>query len=313
MEIIKEIVDRINEKISAKECPVNKEKFTDLIAEDKGESVVFIDGGQAELIKAVDLSLQYIRIVGLKFQNRKKVSEVKKEFFVLINAVEKEGNLIFESEVFGNGEAVNMDSLETTMRKGKERIEISDVGGVIRRFNELKLASEMEGDIIVIDGNLKSRVKGEEECLNRLFKSGVERNQIIGGLAKTSRIFMDKGACMISSLHEAGGENAWVYPLKDRAIVKFHSSSKYVFEFSIYEKQVSEMNKVLSVLAAYSKDSVFPGYPYGLLLVDRIARVTNEEKEYLLTLFKVKAGKSWRRLEKALNVLNSHEKLDSVS
>ena len=73
------------------------------------------------------------------------------------------------------------------------------------------------------------------------------------------------------------------------------------------------MQEVLGILADCANDVVFPGYPYGLLMVDKIARVSNQEKEFLLNLFKARAGKSWRRFKMAVSALNSHDKLDKVS
>ena len=49
---------------------------------------MFIDGGQGELLKAVNFSLQLIRIGGIICKDNKKVKSIKKEFFVLVYADE---------------------------------------------------------------------------------------------------------------------------------------------------------------------------------------------------------------------------------
>lgn len=308
-EIVNKVLDRINEKISDKECNFSKENFKLINAVKSDKKIVFVDGGQAELIKAVDFSLQFIRVVGLVFQNGEKIETKMNEFFVLINSVEENEDIRYETEMFSvKGDLIDnisLNSLDVSIRKGKERGEISEMGNIIRRFSELRLAKEMcDNDIVVIDGNLRAMVKGEQEYLDELDKG------VVCGLAKTSRLFMEKGGCLLSSLNEAGGEEAWYYPLKERSVVKLHKSSEYVFEFNI--NKLEKQEEVLSTLAGCSNDAVFPGYPYGLLMVDKIARVSNQEKNFLLTLFKARAGKDWKKITFSVNSLNSHDVLDNV-
>lgn len=321
-EIISKIIDRINEKLTKKECPISEENFKKIESIESNKKIVFIDGGQAEFIKAVDFSLQFIRVAALTFRNNKKIETKINEFFVLITAVEENENIKFETEIFPvKGDIttnISINSLDSTIKKGNERAEISDIGGMVRRFSELRLAQNIaneleEGSIVVMDGNLKSIVKGEDEYLKELLEIGIKKGVIITSLAKTSRLFMGKGACLLSNLNEKGSkEYPWYYDFKERAVVKLNKASEYVFEFDINEQQKQKMKEVLGILASCSNDVVFAGYPYGLLMADKIARVDNHEKEFLLTLFQARAGNSWKRLRMAVNALNSHDKLDSI-
>ena len=90
------IVSKINEIVS-KECknvflgqgktiPISEDNFHEIDKNDSSNKIVFIDGGDAELLKAVNFSLQTIRVAGVVFQNNKKIKAEKKEFFVLIHA-----------------------------------------------------------------------------------------------------------------------------------------------------------------------------------------------------------------------------------
>ena len=58
-------------------------------------------------------------------------------------------------------------------------------------------------------------------------------------------------------------------------------------------------------------DPVFIGYPYGLVEADRIARISNQEKESLKTMFLVKLRN--KNIEKYLSSVNAHEILDRIS
>jgi hypothetical protein len=205
-------------------------------------------------------------------------------------------------------DCITINSLDPTVKQGNERASVSKIGNMARRFAELELAKTISdrADIIVLDGSLKCMVKGEDRYMQSLFEKA--NNTIISALAKTSEILSEDGTCIISQL--ADQEGTWYYNLEDDVIVKLNKHSHHVFEFSI--KQKDKTKEVLEILADNSNDSVFPGYPYGLIQADKVARVSNEEKNYLLTLIMANAGKKWNKLETSLNVLNAHEILDNI-
>ncbi|MBI4441106.1 hypothetical protein HY639_02985 [Candidatus Woesearchaeota archaeon] len=70
---------------------------------------------------------------------------------------------------------------------------------------------------------------------------------------------------------------------------------------------------LFSELAFLSRDLVFPGYPSGLVLTDRFARVTNEEHDYLLCLFESASGPAWASIRAGIRLGNAHDVLDNVS
>ena len=67
------------------------------------------------------------------------------------------------------------------------------------------------------------------------------------------------------------------------------------------------------MLSANCKDPVFIGYPYGLIEADKNARISNQEKDMLLTLFSTKFGKDWERIKESLSNIDAHEILDNIS
>ena len=93
-------------------------------------------------------------------------------------------------------------------------------------------------------------------------------------------------------------------------IVKLNKSGKYCFQFETNKKE--KIAETLEQLAKNCSDAVFPGYPYGLILADKFARVSNKEKEYLLTIFQAKAGKTWGKIKQYLNTKNAHSVLDNI-
>ena len=317
-EIFSRIIEAIEEKVLDNEIKIDKNRFVEIKKKENENKIVFIDGGQAELLKAVNFSLQMIRIGAVVFKNNKKVDSVLDEFFVLVYA---EGD-DYKTEIFplkgGAVDEIKINSLDASIREGNERASVSKIGGIVRRFAELEMAGRMiekleKWDFVVLDGSLKAMVSGEETHVNKLFEKAEKNGIIVSGLAKTSKI-MQEGVCVASQLNRAAGmKEEWYYELEEGiCMTRLNKSSAHVFEFNINIKQKKFTEDVLSSLAANSKDAVFPGYPYGLILVDKFARISNQEKEYWITRFKASAGEKWGKLKENVNVLNAHDILDNI-
>ena len=69
--------------------------------------------------------------------------------------------------------------------------------------------------------------------------------------------------------------------------------------------------EIINSIAANCNDPVFIGYPYGLIEADKIARIGNNEKEFLRTVFLTKLKK--KDIEKYLSAKNAHGILDRIS
>ena len=132
----------------------------------------------------------------------------------------------------------------------------------------------------------------------------------------------DKGNSISNALNKFNIDGKWLYnPVveikssnhkAEMAFVKLHEKSKYVFRFEIYKYQKEKINDVLNLVANNCNDSVFIGYPYGLIESDRNARVSTQEKEMMLTLFSTKFGKDWEKIKESLSSIDAHEILDSI-
>jgi hypothetical protein len=337
----KKIISKINELIDSNECknilieegkaiPVSKKNFYKIKANDLGSKVVFIDGGNAEILKAVNFSLQTIRVGGVIFENNKKIKSEKKEFYVLIHAFTEENKLKYKTEIFGDNiiDGFVIDAMDRTIMNGQQRADIAKIGGVCRRFAELCFAKKMvdelsHGDIIVLDGSLRCCVTNENEYMQKLYDKAAAKGVVVSALAKTSRIFSDQGGCFVSELNRFEVEGAWYYypviELNDPnyqariSFVKLNKKSSYIFNFEQYNGQEDKIKEVVCLLGKNSNDAVFPGYPYGLILADKLARISNKERDYLLTMFQIKSGREWSKIKEHLNALDAHAILDNIS
>ena len=70
--------------------------------------------------------------------------------------------------------------------------------------------------------------------------------------------------------------------------------------------------EVMAELKNNAKDLSFPGYPYGLILADKLARVSDKEAEYLKAKFFAAAGSKWSNLKNRMAAVNAHEVLDRM-
>ncbi len=302
-EMLKQFSAEDNIIFNNKEIKINKDNFQPIIKENEQKTIVFIDGGQAEIISTGNFCLSFIRIAAVFFQNNKKVNQIKKEFFLFTKAKYFNEDLYYESKVFGNKliseEDLLISSNDSSIKSGSERAPISKITNMARRFAELSLAKsiEAETDFIVLDGTLEKTFKNEDKQLSQL-------NENVSALAKSSSLFTTSGNSPIVLLNKIGLENCWSYFLDNKTyFVKLNEKAKHVFRF--------EGNReVLSNLVNNSTDALFLGYPYGLIFVDKIARVSNSEKNSLRMNFLLR--KENQEIVDYLSTSNAHEILDNL-
>ena len=132
----------------------------------------------------------------------------------------------------------------------------------------------------------------------------------------------DKGNSISNALNKFNIDGKWIYnPVvdinslnhqADLSFVKLHETSRYIFRFEIYKKQKENINDVISLISNNCKDAVFIGYPYGLIEADKNARISNQEKDMMLTIFSTKFGKDWEKIKESLSNVDAHKILDNI-
>jgi len=277
---------------------IDKDNFSQIIS-NNNKSIAFIDGGQAEILSAGNFCLSFIRVSAQVFENNKKTKSYNHEFFLFTKAVYKE-DIYYESKIFGDKLVDESDLLissnDTSIKIGSERAPISKVTNMARRFAELALANNVNTDFIILDGTLEKTFNNEELYLNKLNNASA--------LAKSSSLFTTSGNSPIVLLNKIGPNTHWQYQLNENtSFVKLNEKTKHVFRF--------EGNKeVLPFLTNNCSDAIFLGYPYGLILADKMARVSNAEKNSLMMRFLLKEEN--KEIAEYLNSMNAHGILDSI-
>ena len=341
-EIVKKILESIDEKIVLTEIypkfsgegyntnKIDVENFHEIKKFNSNKKIAFVDGGNAEIIASANFSLNLIRVCYAVYQNNRKTNIKKSEILAFIKAINKNNEIYYKTSFFKTKnyielEEISFNSFDHTLMLGINRAEISSVANAIRRFAELRLAKQIAeekiADILVLDGNLQSTLTNENKYLNELYESCNKNNVILTALSKTSSLFTDNGNLLSVVLDDISNFPSWFYypiveikNLNHKAelfFVKFHDKSKHIFRFEIFNVQKAKAEEIINLLATNCIDPIFVGYPYGLMEADKIARVSNHEKESLKTMFLVKLKS--KNIDKYLSSVNAHDILDKIS
>jgi len=280
---------------------INPQNFQPLPSPNSSQTISFVDGGQAEILSAANFCLSFIRVFAITFQQNKKISSQKNEFYLLTTAIYQDNQLSYQSQIFPltekliNEQDLFISSQHQTIQTSLERAPISKVTNIARRFAELALATRLDSDFIILDGTLQPTFLNEEKYLSTK----------LSALAKSSSLFTSSGNSPHIILNQLGPTTPWNYQLTDQtSFVKLHQNSKHVFRFE-------GNHNSLPLLAQNSHDSLFLGYPYGLLLADKFARISHQEKNSLKTQFLLK--KENKFILDYLTTTNAHDILDNLS
>ncbi|MBI2653463.1 DNA double-strand break repair nuclease NurA [Candidatus Woesearchaeota archaeon] len=340
-DIIKEIIDSIEEDSSEANYPkfsgegysahkIDSKNFHQINKTNSAKKIAFVDGGNAEILASANFSLSLMRACYVIYENNRKLGSKKFEMLAFTKAIGKSDEIHYKTIFFGDDNSIKLDeinfsSFDRTIMLGINRAEIGSVANAIRRFAELNMAKIIAdnklAEIIVLDGNLQSTITGENKHLAELYESCKKNNVILSGLSKTTSLFTDNGNLLSVVLSNMSPLHPWYYyPIVEignpshRAemfFVKFHEKSRHVFRFEIFNQQKPKAEETINILATNCVDPIFLGYPYGLIEADRIARVSNNEKESLKMMFLIKLRN--RNVEKYLSSVNAHEILDRIS
>lgn len=339
---VREILDSIGEKLISEESypkfsgdgymahKIEAKNFHEISQSISGKKIAFIDGGNAEIIGSANFSMNLIRAAIAIYRNNRKITAKKSEILAFVKAVNENNEIHFKSTFFNANNDMEMgeisfSSFDRTLMLGVNRAEISSVANAIRRLAELKMARYASdsklADIIVLDGNLQCTFTNEGSYMNDLQNSCRKNDVVLSGLSKTTSLFTENGNLLSAVLSRLGNYTSWsYYPIVDiknqshkaeMFFVKLHDKSKHAFRFEIFNEQKEEAEQVINEIASNCCDPIFLGYPYGLVEADRIARISNQEKESLKTMLLVKLRN--KNIEKYLNAVNAHEILDRIS
>jgi hypothetical protein len=306
--------------------PFSKDGFTafDVPEAPDGRRISFVDGGNLEILRAPNFSVQLVRIYFNIFEGQERVLPRKVpqriEFFVTALARFMDGRIYYSGlllplvdefqDFLPTGEHLIVDPMERSIRQGTFGADISIMGSITRRFAEWLIASRVmeeelsEGDLMFRDGTLQTAVANEKYYAQEAYRVAEENGVILGGVAKTSTLFTTTGLSLLASVQrlarESGfGDRSWYYnPIAENNhpdhpaemfVARLHPTTRYVFRCELFKPQAKAMGQdeitdIFSLLGWGAGDLSFLGYPYGLVDADKWARVAKHESRNIKAL-----------------------------
>ncbi|MHA1916872.1 MAG: DNA double-strand break repair nuclease NurA [Candidatus Ranarchaeia archaeon] len=295
---------------------IEKSNFNPINEIESDKRIAFIDGGNLEILGGANFSIQVNRVGFNIFNGKERIKNVSTpqqiEFFSATYSSFRENDIYYDTIVIPTNEKhkdllpraidLSFSSKDRTLMHGNQRADLVIVASMARRFAEWAFATkivekELEKDeVIVIDGTLQSAFTNESYYLTRLYKKAKMKEVIVSGLAKTSKLYTNTGLPLLGAVTKYANDNqiphkAWYIPIAEINIpdhnvvifiTKLHEATNHVYRFEIqkeiYDKITSkEMKEIMFQISQNSSDFSLPGYPYGLIDADKIARVRYDE------------------------------------
>ncbi|MBI4918649.1 DNA double-strand break repair nuclease NurA [archaeon] len=288
--------------LSNKRILLSKDFFYPINETLSEKKIGFVDGGNGEIISASNFSVQLIKTYWSIYTDNKRVMHDSDEFVVLISL--KNGRSPFYKVQFFD----RKDSFVFPALENNHLIKPGVIGEKVRKIFEIKACNELIGkcEFIVRDGDLEINYY-DKEYYEDLFETCREKNIVLAGLSKTSTILCDNGLSAGFNLSKLTKLSKWYYKNDEEIIfVKLHLKSRHVFRLDMYE--FSE--ELIELLSKNSTDLSFPGYPYALIEVDKMARVSRDEldrmKLYLLSKYE-------KELDPHMASIDAHDRLNVIN
>lgn len=332
-----------------RQFPIKPSEFSEIKLVDAPRRIAFVDGGDGILEESPNYLITINRVYYSIFQGKKRIkpkSNPRIQFFsyVTSNISESDGakQVIYDTKLFAHSvDDKRFLPSESDLSSYTERASVlqgAKLNSLGRKFAEWKLATNVveselnPGDVLVMDGSLQTTFKNESKYAKKLYDTALEKDVIVCGLAKTSRLITESGAPLLARIAEISEDVAhprWYVRVAEEVsrydegfmlAVKFHPKSRFVFRFEILREQFKNMssddlNSVLGSLAENSQDVAMVGYPYGAIDADRFAQVRLDElnmyKGFILS--EMLKRPEWKRLQKYGASLGAHDVLNGVT
>lgn len=303
--------------------------------------VVFIDGGSSPILTNSEFLAGFIRLASCEFIMDKCSNRHIVESYIILTKSEKKRNCYICEMLQENSKNAIViptleivgDSLGNSSNDEASNLKqslILSAANTARRIAELNFAikksSELvEGDMIVIDGSLDYISLEEKPFLDKLINNSLNKKILLCGLSKSSTRFIVAGKKMIQGVssmsieHLGIGfyETAKISPINpdlNTVLARLHPTAKQEFRIDSLKAQTEGSNNQLySILAYFSNDALFPGYPYGLIAADKFARVSNQESEYLRIKLTSRLESEKPELLSGFTAKTAHQILDKAS
>lgn len=283
--------------------------------------VIFVDGGQARLVATPEAELHRIRTATAAASGKGISSVAQRQGLLLIKLKANNGNDRFVCEANLSDSNLELEDGVLTF----EAAEPAKAAEAVRRLAELHAAikavegADEKGRFLVLDGTLETFSAKEKEAMVKLAKEAKERKVVVGAVAKTCSLLTEKGEALISAAEEAScGKEGYIMVAEGKseshtaaiAVARLNKSAGHLFRIETASRD--DLDSLISALKMQSNDLAFPGYPYGLVMADRFARVSNAEAELEKAKIIATADAEMKKMLWQEKAMNAHSILDRM-
>lgn len=302
----------------------------------------FVDGGNAAIIKTPAAEIHLVRTAVVVISGKKISAVRQKEGYLLVKPDVKNGRVSYKAQLLDSNLSMPVPATE---KGGLLELEspgiaaaalendssgIGRAAGMARRILELaaakaiakELASHYSGTakkLVVLDGTLETFNSREKSEMESLLASAAADNITIGAVAKTCSLLTKDGKPLIASADEiSGGKKGYALVSTEEnrpdkataAIARLNQAASYLFR--VEATAAGHFDELLAALESQSNDVAFPGYPYGLIMADRFARVSDNDAEITKSKIAATANAEMKELLRQEKALDAHAVLDRM-
>lgn len=290
------------------------------IGEAKTGKIAFVDGGNSSIVKTPAAELQRIRTAAVVTSGKKLIEVTQKEGYLLAKLQpDSSGRLHFSAKLNDSTLEISNSDVEG-VSNGNELTKFCEAA---RRIAEIKAAEsivkKLDSGFAVLDGTLEAFSEKEKKALEGLFAAAAARKAIVGAVAKTCSLLADSGEPLIEAAERASsGREGCILVAEGTserhnaavAVARLNASSNYLFR--IEAATAEDLHKLMAALKAQSNDLAFPGYPYGLIMADRFARISDNDTDVTKAKIRATANGETRNLLQSEKALDAHRILDRM-
>lgn len=307
-----------------------KEDFIYIEPRNSQKEFVFIDGGNNEIMGSSNFSIQLIKTSSIFISNNERTRMEQNVCYAIIESRSEEKKHFFEVSILpikGIFEESRFDiKLYENIAENNRMMPISNIADIVRRMCEIYTANAIlskleQGSAIMFDGSLSTSHNEEQKVMNELIRRSKEKGILALALSKTVRMIDGNGNNILPKIKKASPGGRWYCRINTRKdnpflsfLVMLNERSEYIFRIDMpCGDDTVDVSKVMGILASNSTDPLFLGYPYALVLADRFARVSDQERDIFKAKLNTKLGSRLDHLKPLINSINAHDRLDSIN
>lgn len=268
---------------------IDESSFTPLDGEDifqleKPPRIAAIDGGSATIVNGHSFTVDTYRTGYLIFQNRTLVKEYIESPAIITVSL-------------GNLKDVFVPIYHNLVGTSPEELPHFDRAvDRIRTLKEWSLAERLidelgKGDLILVDGSLRSSVSLPYIMLERIAKKAAKKGIRLIGVTKASTLYWGEHSPLIPVIHRLGerayANQNWFCPISNAKnqpatdtrwfghiyVAKLSPKSNFAFRVDINRFDEEKPTTIMATLTGASQDPAYMGYPYPLAAIHNRVRI----------------------------------------